>query len=201
MRNQHLFFAIAFLIWSCGEADKKAAENTPGNKPLATSQQSAAFNQSFDKLLNSYYALKDGLVDYDTSKANAASRDLARYADSLQIAEIQHDSTGAIKETAKNYAGTITGSALGLIGETALEQKKREFQMISDAMYDLVRTVKYDRQKIYHQHCPMAFGEEEAYWISNTAEIVNPYLGKHHPKYKAGMLHCGDITDSLDFSR
>jgi len=47
----------------------------------------------------------------------------------------------------------------------------------------------------------MAFNDsDEAYWLSNSREIVNPYLGKKHPRYKAGMLACGDLTDSLDFS-
>jgi hypothetical protein len=201
MKNRYLFLCITLCFFSCGGEDKKAAENNTENQPQAAGKNTAAFNQSFDKLLNSYYALKDGLVEYDTAKANAASRQLAVYADSLAIDEIRNDSTGAIKETARNYTGTISASAKGLVGETELEKKKREFQMISDAMYDLVRTVKYDQQKIYHQHCPMAFGEEDAYWISNSSEIVNPYLGKQHPKYKSGMLHCGDITDSLDFSK
>ena len=201
MKNPYLLICIAVCLLSCGSEDKKAAENNSENQVQVAGKNTAVFNQSFDKLLNAYYALKDGLVEYDTAKANAASRELAIHADSLAIDEIRNDSTGAIKETAKSYTGTISGSAKGLVGEKELEKKKREFQMISDAMYDLVRTVKYDQQKIYHQHCPMAFGEEDAYWISNSSEIVNPYLGRKHPKYKAGMVHCGDITDSLDFSK
>jgi hypothetical protein len=48
----------------------------------------------------------------------------------------------------------------------------------------------------------MAFNdEEEANWLSNSSKVVNPYLGKHHPKYKAGMLHCGDVVDSVDYTR
>jgi hypothetical protein len=48
----------------------------------------------------------------------------------------------------------------------------------------------------------MAFNDdEEAWWISNEHKIENPYLGKKHPKYKGSMIECGDITDSLDFSK
>ena len=70
--------------------------------------------------------------------------------------------------------------------------------MISEGLYNLVRTVKYDRQKLYHQHCPMAFNdEEEAWWISNSNKIENPYMGKNHPTYHAGMLGCGEVKDSI----
>jgi hypothetical protein len=48
------------------------------------------------------------------------------------------------------------------------------------------------------QECPMAFNDTEtANWISNSSEIINPYLGNNHPKYKAGMLHCGELKDSI----
>ena len=201
MQKNFLFFIMIFgSLAGCSGPDQKGEETTVVNMTSGTSNNPDAFNESFQKLLTTYYSLKDAFIEYDTSQANAAARNLSIHADSLPIAAI-NDSTGAIKETAKNLTGTISGSALGLVGETDLEKKKKEFQMISDAMYDLVRTVKYDQQKIYHQHCPMAFGEEAAYWISTSPEIINPYLGKQHPKYKAGMLHCGDITDSLDFSK
>ncbi len=192
------FFIVRFL--SCKSEDKPADEHKQA--ALSMSKNSEAFNQSFEKLLNGYFSLKDALTDYDTAKANAAAKALVVFADSLKTGEIKGDTTGAIKETADNYAGTIAGSCKGLAGEAELVKKKKEFQMISDALYDLIRTVKYDRQKLYHQHCPMAFNdEEEAYWISNSNVVVNPYLGNKHPKYKESMLHCGDITDSLDFSK
>ena len=174
----------------------------PKQQALAVSKNSAAFNESFEKLLNSYFSLKDGLADYDTAKANAAAKEMIVFADSLKTSEIKGDSTGDIRKTAENFTGTISGSAKGLRGEPDLIKKKREFQMISEALYNLVRTVRYDKQKLYHQHCPMAFNdEEEAWWISNTNKIDNPYLGRKHPKYKAAMETCGDITDSLDFSK
>ena len=76
MKNPYLFLCITLFLFSCGDEDKKAAENNTENQPQAAGKNTAAFNQSFDKLLNAYYALKDGLVEYDTAKANAASQQL-----------------------------------------------------------------------------------------------------------------------------
>lgn len=195
---------VGFAVFKFAFSSKKddAKSNEPVQKPLAVSKNSDAFNESFEKMLNSYLDLKNALIDYDTAAANAAAGQLAIASDSLKIDELKGDTTGTIKEMAKNNSGTILGSAKGLIGEKDIVKKKVEFRMISDALYDLVRIVRYDRQKIYHQHCPMAFNDtEEAWWISTSNKIQNPYLGKKHPKFKAGMLECGDITDSLDFSK
>lgn len=199
-------FALAVIgiivdkIFFSKKADTVA--DAPKQAALSSSKNSAAFNDSFEKLLNGYFSLKEALADYDTGRANVAAIQVAGYADSLKTNEIKGDSTGDIRKTAADFAGTISGSAKGLKGETDLTKKKREFSMISEALYNLVRTVRYDKQKLYHQHCPMAFNdEEEAWWISNSNQIDNPYLGRKHPKYKATMTGCGDITDSLDFSK
>lgn len=192
----------AFELTTCQSGDKPVVIEAPKTEALTISKNTPAFNESFEKVLNAYLSLKAALIEYDTAAANAAAGRLSVAADSLDTEQIKGDTTGAIKEVAKNYAGTMVGSATALIGETDIVKKKTEFKMISDALYDLVRTVKYDRQKLYHQHCPMAFNDtEEAWWISTSNKIENPYLGKKHPKYKGAMLECGDITDSLDFRK
>jgi hypothetical protein len=48
----------------------------------------------------------------------------------------------------------------------------------------------------------MAFNDNEtAFWLSNSREVVNPYLGKKHPKYASGMLHCGEVKDSIAYAK
>jgi hypothetical protein len=198
-----IIFLFTLLI-ACNSVDKPAstAPVVEALKPLGISKNADSFTISFEKMLQAYLLAKEALVNYDTTTTNVIALQLSLLADSLAINAIKGDATGTIVATAKNYAGTIGGSAKAMAGEQDITKKKKEFQMISEALYDLVRTVKYDGQKLYHQHCPMAFNDnEEAYWISTSNEIVNPYLGKKHPKYKNAMLHCGDITDSLDFRK
>ncbi len=192
---------IAFLLASCGGGEKKAEkQQVPEEVKPLVSKNSGAFNQSFGKLLDTYESLKNALVEYDTAAANTAAAALAISVKEVSVSDIQGDSTGAIRETAASYTAAIESSANEFISSADITKKKRQFQSISDAMYDLARTVRYDQEKIYRQHCPMAFNDdEEAFWLSSSNEVVNPYLGKKHPKYKGGMLHCGDVTDSLDY--
>jgi hypothetical protein len=168
------------------------------DEPLAISKNSDAFTISFSKLMDSYFSLKDALVDWDTTKANQAAVVLQRNADSLPTQDLKADST--IILTAQNLAGSVSNETKGFVGENDIEQKRREFNMITDELYNLIRTVRYDGQIIYHIKCPMAFKEtEEGYWLSNTSKIINPYLGNKHPKYFAKMVGCGEVIDSLDF--
>ncbi|HTE24779.1 DUF3347 domain-containing protein [Flavitalea sp.] len=181
--------AFATYLFRQNKSDEPKAEKP---KPLSLGQKSGAFNDSFNELLTAYFSVKDALVESDTVKANAAAVNLAIASESLKTDEITGDSTGMIKATAKNFAGTITGSALGLKGEKNIENKRQEFEMISDALWSLTRTVKYEGQKVYYQFCPMAFDNKGAYWLSKDANIRNPYFGDK-------MLTCGSTQDSLEY--
>ena len=183
-----LFVVYRFFI----KRDPKKERVKP--QAISIDENSGQFNQSYQKLLSSYYAVKDALAESDTIKTNAAAKELVTYADSLKVNEIQGDSSGLIKETALNYAGTISGSARGLLGEKDIIAKRREFEMISDALWSLTRTVKYSGEKVYYLYCPMAFNNQGAYWLSNNSEIRNPYFGNE-------MLDCGTVEDSVDYSK
>jgi hypothetical protein len=182
---------IAWKLLSKKETPKPAEPDMA----LKISKNSSAFNTAFSGLMNDYYTLKDALVMWDSVKAGQAAYDLARKADSIPVDQIKGDSD--IINTAKSLMASVGGDAKGIVGETTIEQKRRGFNMLTDELYNLIRTVHYDGEIVYHDRCPMAFNEnEEAYWLTNSPKIANPYLGDKHPTYKAKMLGCGEIVDS-----
>jgi hypothetical protein len=188
MKRLIVIVAVATLA-ACGGEDKKADEQKAA-EPLSQSTNTTAFNQSFGQVMDSYYHLKDALVLSNDTLAKTSANRIITLADSLNLTELKADSS--IVLMAKGYLDNIAAEAKGLVGEKDIEGKRKSFQMISDNMYDLVRTVRYDREKIYHQYCSMAFNDAGAYWLSRTDDIKNPYYGKK-------MLTCGEVKDSLDF--
>jgi hypothetical protein len=188
--------AGAAYYFIAGKGDDKPEQ--PKQQALAISKNSAAFNTAFNDLLTRYYTLKTAFVDWDTAKASAAATMLGISAGKIPFGELKADS--AIVLTARSFAEGIAAESQAIAGEKTIEGKRRSFYTLSEGLYNLARTVKYDQAVLYHQHCPMAFNdEEEATWLSDKNVIENPYLGKSHPKYKSGMLECGDIQDSIDF--
>ena len=192
--------AVVLIVYYFKASKPKDTTENKEPVPLAISDKSDAFRAAFSELMTSYYSLKDAFVNWDTASVNKAALAVQLKADSLPLTELKADSN--IVETAKTFSMSVSGEAKGVLGEKEIEQKRRSFYTLSENLYNLIRTVQYNGEIVYHQHCPMAFNDqEEAYWLSNSNEVVNPYLGKSHPKYKSGMLHCGDISDSLDFRK
>ena len=187
--------AVYFIFFSKNDS---ATPEAPKQQPLAQSKNSDAFNKPFNEMLNTYFDLKNALVNWDTAQAVTNAKKLAELADKVPYDEIKADTT--IIQTAKSFSGSVVAEANGVAGETSIEGMRHSFYTLSENLYNLLRTVRYDQQVIYHDKCPMAFGDDDpAYWLSNSSEIVNPYLGNKHPKYHSGMLSCGSVEDSINF--
>jgi hypothetical protein len=188
--KKFVLYGLVLILAACGSSDEKAKEESQPQGPLTKSANSAAFNQSFGLLLTHYYALKEDFVTENLADITLAANKLMTSADSLQLNELKADSN--IVNTAKIYSLGISSELKGLLGEKDLEAKRKSFQMVSDQLYDLVRTVRYDQAVVYHDYCPMAFNDQGANWLSSTAAIRNPYIPKK-------MITCGEVKDSIDF--
>lgn len=181
-------------------SDKKTQPGLPPDQALRISKNSTGFDSAFAGLMTEYFSVRDALVDWDTAKADQAASRVASTADSLPLRLLKADS--GIVMTARSLAASMEAEAKGFVGETGIAGRRHSFDMLTSELYDLVRAVQYDGEKLYHIKCPMAFGDSaEGFWLSSTPEIVNPYMGRKHPTYGVKMLTCGEVTDSLDFGK
>lgn len=200
MKHWILICSLAILSACGGGAKEESSEATVAVPAEAkTVQVGKATTTSVTNMLTAYYQLKDALVEYDTIAANKAAAALVVAADSINVKEVT-DST--LAANLQNFSGSIASEAKALVIETDLGEKKRSFSMISENLYPMLQSIQYNETVIYHQMCPMAFNDNEtAFWLSDNREVVNPYLGKKHPKYASGMLHCGEVKDSLAYAK
>lgn len=185
-----VFLGVILLLAACGSSDQKAKDTYQPAGPLVKTANSDLFNTSFGNIMRDYYLLKDGFVDEKETVVAASARGLIMSIDSLKLTELKADSN--LVSTAGTYALGMLSELKGLLGEKDWEGKRKSFQIISDQLYDLIRTVQYNGEVVYHTYCPMAFNDQGANWLSNTPVIRNPYIPKK-------MIHCGEVKDSIDF--
>ena len=183
----------------------KGKDNSSGPKPegLTVSKHSNSFNESMSKTMDSYYALTESFVNWDTVKINTSLADLRTSVYSLRIQEMEKDS--AIYPTVQSQWESIKAEISGMQADTSLYERREDLNMLSQQLFDLLRIVKYDAAKVFYQECPMALNnyESSAFWLSANSETKsrrNPYLGLHDPKYGKAMLTCGTTRDSINFA-
>ncbi len=193
-----LFLLLAGYIWYSFKGGNKKPR---GPKPvaLAVSKHSPAFNQSVQSVIDAYYSLSEGFVNWDSSGINTSAGELKIALDNMKIEELRNDIMG-IYETALDPLSNSKNATDNIINGSSLDEKRTAFNNLSENLRLLFIVVKYDQAKLYWQECPMAFGDNQpGYWLSETDAVRNPYMGISHPKYKDGMLKCGGPRDTINF--
>ena len=188
--------ALVFGVWWMFFRDKEH-NSGPKQQPLKVGKHSAEFNQSVSSVVTEYLSLKETFVNADTSKIKEQQKKLIAAIDSMKLDDLKKDTSG-IFQSAQLLIGDIRSNAEAISKETDITEMRQDFRMVSENLFPLLKTIRYEGEKLYWQNCPMAFGEgKDASWLSNTEEIINPYLGKNHPEFKGTMLHCGEIKDTI----
>lgn len=137
-------------------------------------------------LLDAYLDVKDALVTSDPEN-------VAKVETLFQSAldGVSWDSTQV--ENAASWVAfdsLLSAKTIEMTGATDIEQKRLVFSDISDVVYQVIKTYGNDGRPLFQQHCPMAFNDRGANWLSRQKMIANPYFGSK-------MLRCGTTTDTL----
>ena len=177
---------------------KDVTPTEPKQTAITVKKHTDNFNGAVDNVMSAYFNIKNAFVDGDTLKAKENTMLFISLLDSIPVAELEKDSS-MIAETAKANIADLKANAESLIKQTDITEMRQDFRTLSDMLYPgFFKIINYEGPTLFLQNCPMAFdGDKDANWISNSSEVINPYLGKNHPKYKGSMLNCGEVKDSL----
>ncbi len=178
---------------------------TDDKKPAAlTSTTQSSFsneiNQDFKGVLDSYYNLSELLVKWDSTAIDSATMELKEKVD--QLSARMDTATGELKSrlaTGDTAFAEVRNTALELTIHKDLTARRHSFHILSENLFRFLETAGYDQSRIYLHECTMPFNDTgRGVWLSKTEDKRNPYLGLHHPYYKAGMLECGTLEGKID---
>ncbi len=176
---------------------RKKSESGPKQQPLAIKKHSQKFNVGINEVMNEYFAMQEAFVNADSLNATKYGAVFIEKLDSVDLTELKMDTAG-ILQSVQMQISDLKSNATALIAEPDITGMRKDYRMISENLYPLLKTIGYEGPILYWQNCGMPFGEgTSANWISKTHGIMNPYLGQKHPVYKSGMLHCGEVLDSI----
>jgi len=142
----------------------------------------SAFKTRFVPVVTTYLAMKDAFVADNAQEvdkqANQMTQLLQQTPDTLlggEAAAFWKEKKGFLMTHLKLYKAAEKDQA-----------KRLSFVFLSTVMVKTVKAFGYGPQKLYVDYCPMANEKKGAYWLSQTMEIRNPYLGRKMPT-------CGEV--------
>lgn len=134
------------------------------------------FKEQFNKVIEEYLSLKEGLVDGDEETVAIASSGLLAALENLDGSVLNGEA-----KTFWNEKKRFLMQHAKLCKEADTIKGKREnFVFLSQPLIKLVEAFG-TTQQLYVNYCPMV----EAYWLSEVEEIRNPFM--------PDMLKCGEV--------
>jgi hypothetical protein len=186
---------IAWLVAARPDPAKKGDSSKA--QAITVSKHSQPFNEQISVTLDNYNTLTEHFVNWDSAGAAIATDALIKDLNKTVLDELNDDST--IYLTAQSFIENAKGDAQTIVSEKGIRQQREAFNSLTDNLRQFLNTVKYDKEKLYLQECPMAFDDTKpGQWLSRSDSIRNPYLGLHDPQYGRGMLHCGETKATIN---
>ncbi len=199
MRPIVIFLAVAGVAIIAWLVIARPTAKQPDTKlqAITISKHSDSFNTQVAAALAGYDKIREGFVAWDSAGASGNTAVFLSNLDAIKLDELKRDSS--IYLTAQTFIDNAKADAQTINTEKGIRQQREAFNSLTDNVYQFLNTVKYDRQKLYLQECPMAFDDSKpGQWLSEGEEIRNPYLGLHHPGYGKSMLSCGETKKVLN---
>ena len=197
---KNLIFAVAIAtttIAACNNTSNKSSENKNINDTTkvsnSMSKDASSTNTSISKeaeamkeMVAQYLQIKNALANDNGNDAASAGNALVASMSQMDRIILPADK----KKIWENLADDAKEMAdhIGKNGDK-LEHQRGHFDMLSNDMYDLVKTFGSE-QTLYQDYCPMYNNKKGATWLSETKEIKNPYLGNKMPV-------CGSVKEEI----
>ena len=136
-------------------------------------------------VFDSYFMVKDALVNTDASVASTKSKDLLSKLKAVQMDKLAMDVHMVWMKVMKD----LTSDSKAISETQDVKKQRVQFMSLSKNMHDLLLVAKFDTP-VYYQFCPMANGGKGANWLSKENAVKNPYYG-------AQMMTCGKVVETI----
>lgn len=148
----------------------------------AKSSLDSEVQKNVNKILISYYALKNALIADDGKTANTQAGELVKSLATVPMAKMTEEQ----QKVFKSLSDKIKFDAEHINETKDVKHQRDHFNDLSNNIFALLKGLKANTNSVYQQYCPM----KKAYWLSDNATVKNPYYGK-------AMLTCGKVTETL----
>lgn len=143
--------------------------------------------ESWQELIGSYLSLKEALVMGDAE----LSKEKAEKIHQSILETFKRLSNEEAVDIWKKWHDKALEASNQITELENIEDQRKQFEILSTAVIFWAQHLDFEGQALYIQHCPMAFDDEGADWISDEEIIRNPYFGDR-------MLKCGKVVEVIE---
>ncbi len=171
-----------------GMDDQKSSEPVSMSPEPVTEEIDPAFREQLQEVYDAYIPMKNAFVASDPDEITAGAKKVKSALNNVDMELLQGDAHMHWMNDLKSMNASISTIA----ARQDLAAQRVAFAAFNDAFYDAIETFGLSDGTVYYQYCPMANGDQGAFWMSEIEEIRNPYFGDE-------MLSCGETRETFAF--
>ena len=157
-----------------------------GDDLIAKRAGSPAATKQVGEWLVHYFELQQALANDDAVAAKNAAQNLSEALES----ELPKGLSDEDSEAWTTIVGELRGATNSAAEAEDIQLARQHFEAVTMQLMTLAKTFGSGDGKVFIVHCPMAFGNKGADWLSEKDEVLNPYFGDM-------MLRCGEVKGEL----
>lgn len=139
-------------------------------------------NQSLQKVLTAYLAVKNDLVSDNSTQLMKDSELLYN-----SIVDVTPEKLSDEQDKVwSQYSDKLIKNADHVKSVDEIEHQREHFAKLSVSFYEVLKKLNFNTIEVYYQYCPM----KKSYWVSEKSDIENPYYG-------SAMLTCGSTKETI----
>ena len=155
--------------------------------PDYTESTPIEFKQQLVMVSDAYLLLKDAFVATDNELAVSTAQQVMEAISKVDMSLLKGDAHLYWME----QLTALQAHSKKITELTEVEEQRKQFDFFSQALIKTIKVFGIPDDTLYVQHCPMAFDNKGADWISKEEAIQNPYFGDK-------MMRCGVVKTTID---
>lgn len=190
------YIAVAILLVSCGNMTNhknQATNDTTSTVNMANvaivtpliANTDAALSTQVQNIYVDYLQIQSALAGDQSKEAAIAANHLNTVMDSFKDSTLPENQ----RQAYENHIIAIKDNASKIVNGKNIEEQRIAFEPLTQHVFDLLKSFG-SIKPVYETHCPMAFDNKGANWLSDKAIIRNPYFGDK-------MLECGEVVSMI----
>lgn len=145
------------------------------------------FTDQLTNFVNDYFVLKNNLIKSDFQLSNISAKKLASALSKVDMKLLTEDA----HNTWMKHDQVLKKQIELFVKANDLEKQREVFSTLSNQLIETSNLFSLNYETVYVAHCPMAFDDKGANWLSEFEEIKNPYFGD-------AMLRCGEVKSKIN---
>jgi Cu(I)/Ag(I) efflux system membrane fusion protein len=181
-----LISAAVYAQHDHGAGQNSAPAHSKKENDVHSHRAAPVFQKQLADVFTASLQLKEALISSDSMTASASIQEIKNSLSKVDMTLLKDESLMDWMSNLKVFNESMTL----ISSSTNLKVQRKAFTSFSDALYKSAKLFGLGSMTTYYTYCPMANNNIGAFWLSESKQIRNPYMGEQ-------MLTCGKVKETL----